>query len=236
MEETEKLRNSFLDGCVLLFDKPYQWTSFDVVNKLKALLRHQLEIKKIKIGHAGTLDPLATGLLIVCTGKMTKSIHKFQDMDKEYNGIFYIGATTPSFDLETSPDKEYSISHITKEEIEETAKQFTGSIEQLPPLFSAKKIDGKRAYSYARKGKSDTPTKSNTVHIYDFSITNTNLPYVNFNVVCSKGTYIRSLAHDFGVALNSGAYLKNLRRVRIGTYHVNDAWDINDFEKSIKYK
>ncbi len=234
MVSHEELKESLINGKVLHFDKPYEWTSFDVVNKVKILLRHKLGISKIKIGHAGTLDPLATGLLIICTGKMTKTIHEFQNMDKEYTGTFFIGATTPSFDLETKPDKDYPVGHISEKKIEEAAKSMTGQLEQIPPLFSAKKINGKRAYQYARKGKTDTYIKPSNVNIFRFEITRVNLPEVDFNIVCSKGTYIRSVARDFGSALDSGAYLKNLRRIRIGEFHVNNAYNISDFESSIK--
>jgi len=234
MNSEKQLKESLVIGRMLLLDKPYQWTSFDVVNKIRVLLRYKLDIKKIKIGHAGTLDPLATGLLIICTGQMTKSIHEFQNMDKEYTGTFYLGATTPSFDLETSPDKNYPIEHITKKMIIDATKLLTGKIEQLPPLYSAKKINGKRAYKYARKGENETPIKSNPVHIYNFKITRIELPEVDFNIECSKGTYIRSLARDFGAYLQSGAYLKSLRRIRIGKYRVCDAFSLEQLEKFLK--
>ncbi len=233
MEKIQQLKDSLLTGEVLLFDKPYKWTSFDVISKIKSLLRYKLDIKKIKIGHAGTLDPLATGLLIICTGKKTKTIQEFQNMEKEYEGTFHLGATTPSFDLETQLDKEYTTEHITEKMIEKAVEKLTGKLEQLPPLYSAKKINGKRAYLYARKGKSDTPIEPNTIYISKFQIKKTALPDIDFNVVCSKGTYIRSLARDFGFALGSGAYLKNLRRTRIGEYQINNAISIEEFEKMI---
>jgi tRNA pseudouridine55 synthase len=196
----------FQAGEVLLFDKPIGWTSFDVVNKVRYLIRSHLGIKKIKVGHAGTLDPLATGLLILCTGKFTKRIQEFQDQDKEYTGTFFLGATTPSFDKETEIDKTYNISHITDDKILNAAKQLTGDIEQIPPLFSAIKIKGKRAYDYARKNK-DVKLNPRKVSINEFEITGIDLPKIYFRVSCSKGTYIRSLARDFGEALNAGAYL-----------------------------
>ncbi len=229
-QKNNLLKGSLTKGTLLLIDKPYKWTSFDVVNKMKTLLRYQLNIEKIKAGHAGTLDPLATGLLIVCTGKMTKSLGEIQNMDKEYQGTFFLGATTPSFDLETSPDKEYPTEHISEKIIHDAAKKLTGNVEQLPPLYSAKKIHGKRAYSYARKGKSDTPIKPAIVNISRFEINRIDLPEIDFNIVCGKGTYIRSVARDFGAALDSGAYLKRLRRTRIGKYHLNDALTIGKLE------
>lgn len=204
------------NGTFLLVDKPLGWTSFDVVNKL----RYILKIKKI--GHAGTLDPLATGLLIICTGKMTKRIDEFQGLEKEYTGKFVIGQTTPSFDLETPPTETVPIAHISNQLILDTAKLFLGSIEQVPPAHSSIKIDGKRAYSLARKGK-DVVLKSRVVEIKAFDITEVALPNISFRVVCSKGTYIRSLAHDFGEKLGVGAYLSELCRTRIGDYSLKNA-------------
>ncbi len=225
MQTKEAFSESIREGKMMFIDKPYRWTSFDVVNKLKALLQHRLGLKKIKVGHAGTLDPLATGLLIICTGKATKQIEQFQVLDKTYTGTFYTGKTTPSFDLETSPDKEYPTAHITKELAEKTAGVLTGPQQQIPPLFSAKKIGGERAYTFARKGK-DTVLKANLVHIKTFEITEFDLPNIHFRVQCSKGTYIRALARDFGEAMNSGAYLAALRRTHIGQYDVTNAWSI----------
>ena len=201
---------------IILVDKPHGWTSFQAVKKVK------YGINAKKIGHAGTLDPLATGLLILCTGKMTKQIEGIQAQSKEYTGTFVLGATTPSVDLETEIDQTYPIEHITLDKIEECRQSFIGEIIQVPPLFSAVKIKGKRAYDIARKG-GQAEIKSRVVHIYDFKITRIELPEVDFLVSCSKGTYIRSLARDFGEKLNSGAYLTNLRRTAIGDYRVEDA-------------
>lgn len=206
---------------VLLIDKPIRWTSFDVVKKL----RHILKIKKI--GHAGTLDPLATGLLILCTGKMTKRIDDYQAMEKEYTGKFIIGQTTPSYDLETKPTLPADISRITRNEIESTAKLFIGPINQIPPLHSAIKIDGKRAYQLAREGK-DTELKAREIVISEFEILSVEQAQISFRVVCSKGTYIRSLARDFGNALGVGAYLGELCRTRIGTFKLADALTVED--------
>lgn len=222
----------YAEGKVLLFDKPYLWTSFDVVGKVRSLLKHKLGLKKIKIGHAGTLDPLATGLLIVCTGRQTKSISIYQDLEKEYTGTFFLGQTTPSYDLETRPDQNYPTGHIGREMADEATRRFTGVFEQMPPDYSAKKIEGERAYTLARRGET-IPLKTRTVQISGFEITRFELPEVDFRVVCSKGTYIRALARDFGEALGSGAYLKNLRRVRIGDLHIDEAITIEDFEKHL---
>lgn len=227
MQTKEALRQSFLEGKILYIDKPYRWTSFDVVNKLKALLQYRLDLKKIKVGHAGTLDPLATGLLIVCTGKATKQIEQYQVLDKTYTGTFHAGESTPSYDLETAPDKDYPTEHITKDLVEKTAKLFTGEQQQTPPLYSAKKIAGKRAYTFARQGK-DAVLAANHINIKKFEITNFDLPNIGFRVVCSKGTYIRSIARDFGEALSSGAYLSELRRTHIGKHDVANAWSIQN--------
>jgi tRNA pseudouridine55 synthase len=201
---------------VLLIDKPLRWTSFDVVKKL----RHILKIKKI--GHAGTLDPLATGLLILCTGKMTKRIDEYQAMEKEYTGKFIIGQTTPSFDMETKPTVALDINHITSNEIESAARQFIGTISQIPPLHSAIKVDGKRAYELAREGK-DIELKAREITISEFEIVSIDKSQISFRVVCSKGTYIRSLVRDFGNELGVGAYLSELCRTRIGTFNLADA-------------
>jgi tRNA pseudouridine55 synthase len=206
---------------VLLIDKPMQWTSFDVVNKL----RRKLKIKKI--GHAGTLDPLATGLLILCTGKMTKRIDEFQAQEKEYTGNFVIGQTTPSHDLETLVSEAKDISSISEEIIHEAIKKFTGTIQQVPPIHSAIKVDGKRAYALARKGK-EPELKPREVTVSAFEITGIQLPTVSFRIICSKGTYIRSLARDFGEELGVGAYLSKLCRTRIGQFHLKDALTIED--------
>ncbi|MDP4266751.1 MAG: tRNA pseudouridine(55) synthase TruB [Bacteroidota bacterium] len=217
------------EGEILFIDKPYKWTSFDIVNKVKKKLKHVYE-KNIKVGHAGTLDPLASGLMIICTGKFTKRIEEFQGLVKEYTGEFYIGATTPSYDLETIADidNNYEVGHITEDLVKSTALKFKGSFEQIPPTFSAKKIDGKRAYKMARKGE-DVIMRSNAVTINEFFILRQELPIVEFKISCSKGTYIRSIARDFGKELNSGAYLNSLRRTKIGDYHINDAMTIEDF-------
>ncbi|PQJ79770.1 tRNA pseudouridine(55) synthase TruB [Polaribacter porphyrae] len=218
----------FKNGQVLLIDKPLEWTSFQAVNKIRWHIKQRFKIKKIKVGHAGTLDPLATGLLIICTGKQTKNIHEYQGQKKEYTGTFTIGATTPSYDLETEINDTFSIEHITENLLKETTKQFIGDIQQKPPIFSAIKKEGKRLYELARKGET-TEIKARTVTINQFEITNINLPKVDFRVVCSKGTYIRSLAYDFGRALNSGAHLSALRRTKIGNFSVKNALSIEEF-------
>ncbi|MEP2772320.1 MAG: tRNA pseudouridine(55) synthase TruB [Fulvivirga sp.] len=214
-----------VEGNVILVDKPLEWTSFDVVKKL----RYFLKVKKI--GHAGTLDPLATGLLVLCTGKMTKQIEKFQGQEKEYTGQFTLGQTTPSYDLETAPTEPVDISHITLEHLNETKKQFEGVIDQTPPIFSAIKVKGKRAYESARKGE-DIKLKSRQVEIKLFDIVSFEGNKVAFKVVCTKGTYIRSLAHDFGQKLGTGAYLSELRRTRIGNFRVEEAKTIEELTKS----
>jgi tRNA pseudouridine55 synthase len=204
------------------------WTSFQAVNKLRWEIRQAFNIKKIKVGHAGTLDPLATGLLVICTGKMTKQIDTFQGQEKEYTGTFVLGSTTPSYDLETDIDKTFSTSHITKDSVLSATKLFIGEIDQFPPVFSAIKKDGKRLYEFARAGES-VEIKSRKVSISEFEITRFENNEVDFRVVCSKGTYIRSLANDFGKALNSGAHLSVLRRTKIGDFKVNDAVTIETF-------
>lgn len=221
-------KEDFLAGQVILIDKPLNWTSFQVVNKLRWAIRKAFNIKKIKVGHAGTLDPLATGLLVICTGKMTKQIDTFQGQTKAYTGTIVLGSTTPSFDLETEIDKRYSTEHITEALIHQTTQQFTGIIEQIPPVFSAVKKDGKRLYEFAREGQ-EVEIKSRKVIIDTFDITNITGLNVDFKVVCSKGTYIRSLANDFGKALNSGAHLVTLRRTKIGDFHVDTALSIDTF-------
>ncbi len=220
--------DDFKNGQVLLIDKPLTWTSFQVVNKLRWKIRKTFGIKKIKVGHAGTLDPLATGLLIICTGKFTKRINTFQAQEKEYTGTFTLGATTPSYDLETEIDKTYPINHLTKEFIKKTTLQFIGEINQKPPIFSAIKKDGKRLYELARAGET-TEIKSRKVTISSFEITKIDLPSIDFKITCSKGTYIRSLAYDFGKALNSGAHLSTLRRTKIGNFNIKDAQTIETF-------
>ena len=222
-------------GQVLLIDKPLNWTSFQVVNKLRWEVRQAFNIKKIKVGHAGTLDPLATGLLVICTGKMTKQINTFQGQIKEYTGTFVLGSTTPSFDLETEIDNTYPTDHITEALIHQTTKQFIGEIDQYPPVFSAIKKDGKRLYEFARAGE-DVEIKSRKVTIEAFEITKINGLNLEFKVVCSKGTYIRSLANDFGKALNSGAHLSVLRRTKIGDFDVKNALSSEDFIKNLPKK
>jgi tRNA pseudouridine55 synthase len=222
----------FQNGQILLIDKSLHWTSFQAVNKMKWILKSKLGLKKIKIGHAGTLDPLATGLLLVCTGKFTKRIEELQGQAKEYTGTFYIGATTPSYDLETEVDQTYPTTHITDDLIQKTIPQFLGEINQKPPIFSAIKKDGVRLYDHARAGETvEIAFRKTTIH--EFEITRIALPEVDFRVICSKGTYIRSLAFDFGKALQSGAHLIALRRTKIGDYDVKDALDITSFDDSI---
>ena len=224
---------AFKNGQVLLIDKPLTWTSFQVVNKLRWEIRQRFNIKKIKVGHAGTLDPLATGLLIICTGKQTKQIDTYQGQVKEYTGTFTLGATTPSYDLETEIDNTFSIAHITEALLHETTQQFTGEIQQKPPIFSAIKKDGKRLYELARKGET-TEIKERTVTVTSFEITKINLPAVDFRIICSKGTYIRSIAFDFGKALNSGGYLSALRRTKIGEFSVDNALSVAGFIENLK--
>jgi tRNA pseudouridine55 synthase len=223
----------YKNGQVLLIDKPLTWTSFQVVNKLRWEIRQRFNIKKIKVGHAGTLDPLATGLLIICTGKQTKEIHIYQGQIKEYTGTITLGATTPSYDLETEINQTFSTEHITEDLLKETTKQFIGDIQQKPPIFSAIKKDGKRLYELARKGET-TEINARTVTVSKFEITNINLLEVDFKVVCSKGTYIRSLAFDFGNALKSGAHLSALRRTKIGDFSVDKASSVDDFIKNLE--
>lgn len=223
----------FRAGEVILIDKDIDWTSFDIVNSIRIFLRREFGLPKMKVGHAGTLDPLATGLVIVCVGKKTKEIDTYQVKEKEYTGSFHLGKTTPSFDLETQPDQEFQTDHITPELVMETAKKFTGSIEQEPPVYSAVKIDGKKAYEYARK-KKEVKMRKRQVEIFEFEITGIDMPEVNFRVRCSKGTYIRSLANDFGKALGSGAYLSSLRRTAIGEYRVEHALTIHEFKDAYR--
>jgi tRNA pseudouridine55 synthase len=222
----------FEEGEIFLIDKPYRWTSFDVVNNLRGFLRSGLGIKKMKIGHTGTLDPLATGLLILCTGRFTKQIEQFKILDKEYTGIITLGATTPSFDLETEIDSSFSCDHITEEAILSVSKSLTGTYEQLPPVFSAVKIGGKRAYLYAR-AEQEVSIKPKLITVSAFEITGIRIPHVDFRIVCSKGTYIRALARDFGKALNCGAHITALCRTRIGQYHLRDAWELEGLKKAL---
>ncbi|MFB0904933.1 MAG: tRNA pseudouridine(55) synthase TruB [Nonlabens sp.] len=229
----QDLENKYLTGQVLLVDKPLEWSSFQVVNKLRWLIRKEYKIKKIKVGHAGTLDPLASGLLIICTGKETKNISTYQAQEKEYTGTITLGGTTPSYDLETEVDQTFPLDQLTEDLIKETTAQFTGEIQQKPPIFSAIKKDGKRLYELARAGET-TEIESRPVTIHEFEITRINLPEVDFKISCSKGTYIRSIAHDFGAALNNGGHLSALRRTAIGNYRVDNAMSIESFEELVK--
>lgn len=222
----------FSTGAVLLIDKPKGFTSFDVVNKIRWLLKKKTGIKKIKVGHAGTLDPLATGLLVICTGKMTKQIQFMTSDDKTYKATIFIGKTTVSYDLESEPEGDYDIDHITNSKIQEIAQSFIGTQDQIPPIFSAKKINGKRAYLSAREGEK-VEMKKNEITINNFEITEINMPLVQFTVNCSKGTYIRTIAHDFGHKLNSGAYLSDLVRTQSGNFSLKNALSIEDFEKRL---
>lgn len=222
----------FLAGQILLIDKPLHWTSFQAVNKMKWALKSKLGLKKIKIGHAGTLDPLASGLLLVCTGKATKRISELQGQVKEYTGTFFIGATTPSYDLETEIDASFETSHIDEALIAKTVKQFLGEIDQKPPIFSAIKKDGKRLYEHARAGET-VEIASRKTTIYEFELTRIALPEIDFRISCSKGTYIRSIANDFGKAMDSGSHLTVLRRTKIGDYEVDNAVDVLAFVDSL---
>jgi len=227
-----KSKEDFLEGQVILIDKPLDWTSFQAVNALKWAIRKKFNLKKLKIGHAGTLDPLATGLLIICTGKFTKKIPEYQGQPKEYTGTFTLGATTPSYDLETAVDHSYPWEHLTEEDLKGATAQFLGEIQQMPPMFSAIKKDGKRLYELARAGKA-VAVEPRNIEIFAFDITGIMLPQVDFRVVCSKGTYIRSLAHDFGKAVGSGAHLTSLRRTKIGDFNVNNASAPLDFKEKL---
>jgi len=222
----------FLDGQILLINKPLGWTSFDVVRKIKNLIRTKYSLKKIKVGHAGTLDPLASGLLIVCTGKFTKRISELQGQAKIYTGDITLGGTTPSYDLETEVDATFETSHISEELIKKTTSQFTGKIDQKPPIFSALKRGGERLYEKARRGES-IEIEARKVSVHAFDITEIEMPKVSFEIKCSKGTYIRSIAYDFGLALNSGAHLSKLCRTAIGDYQLADALDVSNFEKQL---
>ena len=225
--------DAYQEGKVLLIDKPLNWTSFQVVNKIRWLIKQQFNIKKIKVGHAGTLDPLATGLLILCSGKFTKKIETYQAQVKEYTGTITLGATTPSYDLESEIDQIFDISEISEADILKNTQQFLGKIQQQPPIFSALKQNGKRLYEYAREG-SKIEIPSRPVTITEFKITKIKLPCIEFRIVCGKGTYIRSLAHDFGKSLNNGAHLSGLRRTKIGEFRVEDAISVLEFERLFK--
>lgn len=231
MEERD--RSIFEEGQVLLFNKPLYWTSFDLVGKVRNILRASLGLRKIKVGHAGTLDPLATGLMILCTGRATKKIDQFRDLDKEYVATFRAGATTPSYDLETETDQHYSVDHITEALVREKLDGFMGEQKQLPPLYSAKLISGRRAYEYARKGihKELEPV---TVFFREIELISFRLPEIRVRLVCSKGTYIRSFARDLGLALNSGCYLSALERTAIGDFRLDKAHDIEVFREYVE--
>jgi tRNA pseudouridine55 synthase len=230
---SEAAASAFLEGRIILIDKDLEWTSFDVVNKLRIELRNQLGIKKIKVGHTGTLDPLATGLVILCAGKATKQIESFMGLDKEYLADITIGATTPSYDLETEIEQTFPYAHVTREQLETILVGFRGEIEQTPPNYSAKQVDGKRAYDMARQGETFR-LKKNLVTIHELELLDFAPPLIRLRILCSKGTYIRSLASDIGRKLGTGAYLSALRRTKIGDYHVNDAEKIADFTKNLK--
>jgi tRNA pseudouridine55 synthase len=231
---TKNLSNSdFISDEILLFDKPLDWTSFDVVNRIRYKLCHKLDIKKLKVGHAGTLDPKATGLVVLCTGKFTKKIEEIQAEEKEYVATIKLGATTPSSDLETEEDQTFDTSHLTLDLIKETLKNFTGEIQQVPPVFSAIKVNGKRAFHYARNGE-ELKMKARAVQIYNIEIIHFENPELEIKINCGKGTYIRSLARDIGESLNNGAYLTQLRRTKIGEYDVKEAWGITEFENYLK--
>ncbi|MGX1022860.1 tRNA pseudouridine55 synthase [Psychroflexus sp. MBR-150] len=228
LDSSEFSKDYFLNGAVLCFDKPLHWTSFQLVNKVRWLIKQKYNLKKIKVGHAGTLDPLATGLVIICTGKATKTIPELMGQAKTYTGEFTLGATRPSFDMETEIDAEFPIEHLNAELIKAKTQEFTGKILQQPPVFSALKKEGKRLYEYARKGEAvDIPKRE--VEITNFEIRLVDLPKVSFEVTCSKGTYIRSLAHDFGQALDSGAYLSALRRTAVGDFRLEQALSLERF-------
>lgn len=223
----------FKNGQILFIDKPLNWTSFQVVNKIRWEIRKKFHIKKIKVGHAGTLDPLATGLLVICTGKFTKKISEFQAASKEYTGTITLGATTPSYDLETEIDQTFSTDHISPLAIQQAATAFLGKVQQKPPLYSAIKKDGVRLYEIARKGE-NTEINSREIEIFSFDITQIEMPQVHFKIVCSKGTYIRSIANDFGKILQSGAHLSELRRTKSGEFDLGEALSPEEFIESLK--
>ncbi len=220
-------RERLMEGSIFVVDKPLNWTSFDVVNKVKGKAKYRFQLPKLKIGHAGTLDPLATGVIVICTGPCTKMIESLQAQEKEYTGSFYLGATTPSFDLETTPVFQSKIDHIDLAKLESAASQFVGNIEQTPPIYSAVQQDGKRLYELARQGKT-TVIKSRFVDVFEMKITEFEPPLVHFLIRCSKGTYIRSIADDFGKKLGTGAYLNSLRRTASGEFKVEEAWSVEE--------
>jgi len=229
---TQFTAEDFKNGQILVFDKPLEWTSFQLVNKVRWLIKKSCGIKKIKVGHAGTLDPLATGVLVICTGKFTKKIPELQGQQKEYTGTFTFGGTTPSYDLETEVDQTFSVEHLTEEKLKKATIQFTGEIEQYPPVFSALKKDGKRLYEYARKGE-EVKIDPRKVTISSFELTDIQLPKIDFKVSCSKGTYIRSLAHDFGKAVESGAHLSALKRTKSGDFFIENAYNLETFTSKL---
>ncbi len=226
-EDNPLPRYDFQAGATLLVDKPQGWTSFDVVNKIRYKLKKRLKVKKIKVGHSGTLDPMATGLLVICTGKATKKLAQLQGLSKEYTGTMMLGACTPSYDAETKVEERFPYDHIDAEMLEKARRQFIGEIEQIPPMFSAIKVDGQPLYKKARKGEK-IDIEPRNVYISEFELTRISLPEIDFKVSCSKGTYIRALAHDFGKALRSGAYLTALRRTKVGDFSIKDAWDLDE--------
>ena len=227
MKYTESKKFDFIQGELLVLNKPIDWTSFDLVNKVRNMLCRLMKIKKLKIGHAGTLDPKATGVMILCSGKSTKQIDEIQADEKEYIALLKIGATTPSFDLETEEDAQFETSHVTKELVEQVLPRFIGFIEQIPPAFSAIKVGGKRAYKFARKGV-DVELKSKSLVIKEIELLRYEMPEIELRIVCSKGTYIRALARDIGLALDSGAYLTGLKRTRIGEFTIDQSLDLTE--------
>lgn len=231
--DKQKEENTFQEGRVLLFDKPLYWTSFDLVNKIRIMIRKAFGLKKLKVGHAGTLDPLATGLMIICTGKATKRIEEYRDMDKEYYATLHFGKTTPSFDLETGTDGNYPVEHITREIVEDVLEGFLGEQKQVPPLHSAKLVNGKRAYEYARSGKNLELSPVNVI-IREAELVSFGIPETRIRILCSKGTYIRAFARDLGYALDSGCYLSALERSAIGCFTLQDALNIEKFEKVLE--
>lgn len=233
MTQTENLQGiDFPEGYIAVIDKPLEWTSTDVVRKIKFVLQHRLGYKKIKIGHAGTLDPLATGVLLVCIGKATKMVNALQAEEKEYIAELELGASTPSYDMEHPIDQRYPTEHITREMIEEALRSLTGERLQAPPIYSAKKVEGVRAYEFARAGE-QVELKKALINIYEMEILDLQMPYLKIRVRCSKGTYIRSLAHEIGEAVNSGAYLKSLRRTRSGGFTAENAWNLQNFLENL---
>jgi tRNA pseudouridine55 synthase len=227
------MKFDFVNGEILLINKPYKWTSFDAVKKIRNLIKRHTGIKNIKVGHAGTLDPLATGLLIICTGKFTKRIDEFQGQEKEYTGTFFIGATTPSYDLESGVNQTFETTHITESLLKEATQKFIGEQDQIPPTFSAVNVNGTRAYHKART-KEDFELPPKRISIQEFEIVDPQIPNVKFRVVCTKGTYIRALARDYGKALSSGAYLSSLCRSRIGQFLLSNAMTLEEFEEKLE--